>query len=87
MNRETEGDELDLATAEFLNTYNSFRKAAVNLMAIMDSLVKENHRKPKSFSGENQQIHEFLIQMLDDKGCQIQEKCFGIRCVSCNKSQ
>jgi hypothetical protein len=87
MNRETAGDELDLATAEFLNTYNSFRKAAVNLMAIVDSLVKENHRKPKSLSEENQQIHEFLIQMLDDKGCQIGEKCFGIRCVSCNKSQ
>jgi len=82
MNRETEGDELDLATAEFINTYNSFREAAINLMAIMDSLVKKNHRKPKSLSGENQQIHEFLIQMLDDKGHQVGGKCFGIRCVA-----
>ncbi len=82
MNRDTAGDELDLATAEFLDTYDSFRKAAINLMAIMDSLVKKNHRKPKSLSGENQQIHEFLIQMLDDNGRQIGEKCFGIRCMA-----
>lgn len=82
MNRETAGDELDLATAEFINTYNSFREAAMNLMAIMDSLVKKNHPKSKGLSGENQQIHEFLIQMLDDKGRQIGEKSFGISCVA-----
>ena len=82
MNRETAEDEFDLATAEFMKAYNAFRKSAKNLMAIMDTMIKKNHRKSESLSGENQQTHEFLIQMMDDSGHQIEEKCFGIRCVA-----
>ena len=81
MNQKTTVDELDLATSEFINTYNAFRKAAINLMGIMDRMIKKRHQKPKSLSGERQQIHEFLVQMMDESG-QIGEKCFGIRCVA-----
>ncbi|MBE9522214.1 MAG: hypothetical protein IME95_03395 [Proteobacteria bacterium] len=41
----------------------------------------KRHQELKALSGDSQQIYEFLIQMMDDKG-QIGEKCFGIRCMA-----
>ena len=35
----------------------------------------------EALSGKGQQIHEFLIQIMDDSG-QIGERCFGIKCVA-----
>jgi len=35
----------------------------------------------EALSGKSQQIHEFLIQIMDDSG-QIGERCFGIKCVA-----
>ena len=74
-------DELDRVTAEFINTFNDFKKAAKKLMAIMDSIRGKNYQELKGLSRGNRQIHEFFIQMMDDSG-QIGEKCFGIRCVA-----
>jgi len=49
--------------------------------AIMESINKKRHQELKALSGDSQQIYEFLIQMMDDKG-QIGEKCFDIRCMA-----
>ena len=72
-------DELDLATNEFTKTYKAFEKAAKNLMAIMDSMIKESDQGIHSFFEGQQQIHEFIIQMIDDNG-RMGEKSIGIKC-------
>jgi len=81
MNIKPPKDELDLAAEEFEETYKVFEKAAKRLMAIMDSMNKKRNQELEALSGNSKQIHEFLIQIMDDKG-QIGEKCFGIRCVA-----
>ena len=81
MSGKIQGDELDIAAAEFINTFNHFKKAAKKLMAIMDSIREKNFRELRGLPGETQQTHDFVIQMMDDNG-QIGGKCFGIRCVA-----
>jgi len=71
-------DELDLATHEFVKTYKEFEKAAKNLMAIMDSMIQASDREIHNFFEDQQQIHEFIIQMMDDTGY-IGEKSIGIK--------
>ena len=74
-------EELDLAVEEFEKTLKAFGKAAKKLMAIMDSMNRKRYQELKALSGESQQIHEFLVQIMDESG-QIGENCFGIRCVA-----
>ncbi len=81
MNIEPREDELDLAAEEFEETYKAFEKAAKKLMAIMDSMNKKRQQELEALSGDSQQTHEFLIQMMDDSG-QIGERCFGIKCIA-----
>ena len=81
MNGKIQADELDTATAEFINTFNGFKKAAKKLMAVMDSIREKDFQELRGLPGETQQTHDFLIQMMDDNG-QIGGKCFGIRCVA-----
>ena len=73
--------EIDLAVEEFEETYKAFEKATKRLMAIMDSMNKKRNQELESLSGNSKQIHEFLIQIMDDSG-QIGEKRFGIKCVA-----
>jgi hypothetical protein len=72
-------DDLDIATNEFVKTYKEFEIAAKNLMAIMDGMIKASDQGIHSFFEGQQQIHEFIIQMIDDKG-RIGEKSIGIKC-------
>ena len=72
-------DDLDIATNEFVKTYKEFEIAAKNLMAIMDGMIKASDQGKHSFFEGQQQIHEFIIQMIDDKG-RIGEKSIGIKC-------
>ena len=65
----------------FIDTYEDFRKAAKELIAIMESMNRQRYQELKALSGETQQIHEFLIQIMDESG-QIGEKCFGIKYVA-----
>ncbi len=81
MNMKPTEDELDLAANEFEETYNAFEKAAKRLMAIMDSMNKKRNQDLESLSGNSKQIHEFLIQIMDESG-KIGEKCFGTKCVA-----
>ncbi len=81
MNMKPTEDELDLAAEEFEETYEAFEKAAKRLMAIMDSMNKKRNQELESLSGNSKQIHEFLIQTMDDSG-QIGERCFGVKCVA-----
>jgi len=81
MNIKTTEEELDLAVHEFEKTLKAFEKAAKKLMSIMDSMNKKRNQELESLSGNSKQVHEFLIQMMDDSG-QVGEKCFGIRCVA-----
>jgi len=74
-------DELDLAVERFINTYKDFRKAAKKLMAIMDNMNKKRNQELEALSGNSKQVHDFLIQIMDDSG-QIGEKCFGIKCMA-----
>ena len=62
--------ELDIATSEFLRTYNSFRDAAVKLMNIMNIMRRRDGK-----------VHEFMIQMMDESD-QMVEKCFGLQCLA-----
>jgi len=81
MSRKIQEDELDIAAAEFMNTFNDFKKAAKKLMTVMDSIREKNFQELRGLPGKTQQTHDFLIQMMDDNG-QIGGKCFGIRCVA-----
>ena len=81
MNMEPTEEELDLAVERFINTYKDFRKAAKKLMAIMDSMNKKRNQELETLSGNSKQVHDFLIQIMDESG-QIGEKCFGIKCVA-----
>ncbi|GAF97181.1 unnamed protein product [marine sediment metagenome] len=81
MNIKPSEDELAVAVERFIDTYEDFRKAAKRLMSIMDSMNKKRNQELEALSGNSKQIHEFLIQIMDDKG-QIGEKCFGIKCVA-----
>ena len=45
MSGKIQGDELDIAAAEFINTFNRFKKAAKKLMAIIKPVAK-THSKP-----------------------------------------
>jgi len=42
---------------------------------------KKRYRELKALSGDNQKIHDFLVQTMDYSG-QLGEKCFGIRCMA-----
>ena len=46
----------------------------------MEIMNKQKYEELKDLSGDSQQIHEFLIQIMDYSG-EIVEKCFGIRCM------
>jgi len=81
MNMEPTEDELDLAVERFINTYKDFRKAAKKLMAIMNNMNKKRNQELEALSGNSKQIHDFLIQIMDESG-QIGEKCFGIKCMA-----
>jgi len=74
-------EELDLVVERFIKTYKDFRKAAKKLMAIMESINRKRNQELEALSRNSKQIHEFLIQIMDDSG-QIGKKCFGIKCVS-----
>jgi len=74
-------EEFEIAVERFLNTYKDFRKVAKKLMAFMEDMNRKMYQELKEISGDNQQIHEFLIQIMDDSG-QIGERCFGIKCVA-----
>ena len=80
MSGKIQEDELDTAAAEFINTFNNFKKAAKKLMVIMDSIRKKNYQELRGLPGATQESHEFLIQVIDESG-QIVEKCFGLRCM------
>jgi hypothetical protein len=80
MSGKIQEDELDAAAAEFINTFNDFKKAAKKLAVIMDSIREKNFQELRGLPGETQQTHDFLIQMMDDNG-QIGGRCFCIRCV------
>ncbi len=81
MNRKKIDDELDLATQEFLRTYNSFRDAAMKLMSVINSVRERNIREMEGFLREEQKVHEFLVQMMDEKD-HIVDKCFALKCVA-----
>ena len=81
MNMEPTEDEFDLAVERFINTYKDFREAAKKLMAIMDSMNKKRNKELEALSGNSKQVHDFLIQIMDESG-QIGKKCFGIKCVA-----
>lgn len=81
MSGKMQEDELDIAAAEFITAFNDFKKAAKNLMAIMDSIREKNFQELRGLPGEAQQSHELLIQVMDESG-QIVEKCFGMQCVT-----
>ena len=81
MNIKPPEDELDLAAEEFEETYKTFEKAAKRLMAIMDSMNKKRNQELEALSGNSKQMHEFLIQMMDDSG-HIKEHPFGISYVT-----
>lgn len=81
MNMEPTEDEFGLAVQEFERTLKALEKAAKNLMALMDSIDKQRHQELRALSGKSQQIHEFLIQIMDESR-QIGEKCFGVRCIT-----
>ena len=74
-------DELDLAVQGFEKALKAFEKAAKNLMAIMDSMNRKRNQELEALSGNSKQIHEFLIQIMDESG-KIGEKRFGIKCVA-----
>ena len=81
MNKKPTDDQFDSVVYEFIKTYTAFEKAAKKLMSIMDSMNKQKYQELKALSGESQQIHEFLVQIMDESG-QIGENCFGIKCVA-----
>jgi len=81
MNKKPTDDQFDSVVYEFIKTYTAFEKAAKKLMSIMDSMNKKRNQELESISGNSKQIHEFLIQMMDNSG-QIGENCFGIKCVA-----
>jgi hypothetical protein len=73
--------ELNLAVERFIDTYKGLRKAAKELIAMMEIMNKKRHQELKALSGNSQKTYEFLVQLMDNSG-QIGEKCFGIRCVA-----
>ena len=81
MNRVPTEDEFDLAAEEFKKTFKAFEKAAKKLISILEVMNKKRYRELKALSGDNQKIHDFLVQTMDDSG-QLGEKCFGIRCMA-----
>jgi len=81
MNLKQTKDELDLAVEEFVRSFNAFKKAAQNLMTIMDRLKKKKSPEFNGSSENNRRIHEFLIQMMDDGG-QKENQSFGIKCLA-----
>ena len=81
MNMKRREDEFGLAVQEFEKTLKAFEKAAKNLMAIMDSMNRKMYQDLEALSGNSKQIHEFLIQIMDESG-QIGEKRFGVKCIA-----
>lgn len=81
MSRKGIEEDLDTATEEFIQTFNTFKKAAKKLMAVLDSMKKRKFEGITDISGGAQWIHEFLIQIMDESG-QIREKTFGIKCLA-----
>jgi hypothetical protein len=47
----------------------------------MDSMNKKRNQESEALSGNSKQIHDFLIQIMDESG-QIGKKCFGIKCLA-----
>jgi len=79
MIKQSTENELAIATIELKKALKNFEQAAQKFITVLDGIGKKNHKKLKEFSGEAQQIHEFLIQVEDDSG-QLGEKVFGLRC-------
>ena len=78
MSHEILEKELDLATDDFINSYNSFKKAATRLMEVM-TLMRSNHRKEcKNYRGDREAIQEFNIKITDGNGRDI-TKPIGIK--------
>ena len=74
-------EELGKAVREFQESFKVFERAAQRLMAIMECMHQERRKELKALSGQTKRMHEFLVQMMDDKG-EVVEECFGIKCVS-----
>jgi hypothetical protein len=74
-------EEIDLAVERFIYTYKDFREAAKKLMAIVETMNRKRNQELEALSGNSKQIHEFLIQIMDDSG-PIGEKCFGMKCIA-----
>jgi len=81
MNRGPTEDELDLAAEELKKTFKAFEKAAKKLISILEDMNQKRYQELKALSGDNQKIHDFLVQIMDDSG-QLGEECFGIRCMA-----
>ena len=47
----------------------------------LQNMNKQKYQELKDLSGESQQIHDSLIQAMDNSG-KIGERCLGIRCVA-----
>jgi len=86
MNRVPTEDELDLAAQEFKKTFKAFEKAAEKLISILEDMNKKRYQGLKALSGDNQKIHDFLVQIMDNSG-QLGEKCFAIRCMAEKKKK
>ena len=80
MIKQSPEDELEIAAFELQKAFQNFEKAAKKYMAIMDRMNKKKHHESKGFSAETQQIHNFLIKIMNDSS-QIGERCYGFRCV------
>ena len=79
MDQSRMNNELDLATNEFLRTYNSFRDAALRLLNIMRCIRKIDDVETVPFpSIEEQNVKEFMIQMMD-KNDDVVKRSFEIR--------
>ena len=81
MSGKIQEDELDIATAEFITTFNDFKKAAKKLMAVMDRIREKNYQELSALPEGSEQTHGFLIQMMDDSG-KVTENCFDIEYVA-----
>ena len=82
MNQERLNTELDVATDEFLKSYNSFRDAALRLLNIMRCIRKIGDESiVPSSSMEERNIKEFMIQMMGEND-EVVKNSFGIRYLS-----
>ncbi len=81
MHGKTTDREFDMATHEFIKTFNAFKKAAKKLMAIMENITKKKDPQSGDHSIKDQRIYEFMIQIMNENS-QISEGPFAIQCVA-----